>query len=112
MRDFSNLALATAITPTAAKNGKCDDFVPRVWKVAASGVLFERDRAFQNTNDGVDGGMWYYEGVGFTWFGRLEEVPDETGALEIDFSELPGSASANILKRLELPVRPGMTYAA
>jgi hypothetical protein len=58
------------------------------------------------------GGLWYCDAVGFTWFGRLREVPDETGGLEIDLSALPERESAGILAALHLPLHAGMSYDA
>jgi len=54
------------------------------------------------------GGLWYCDSIGFT-FGRLRDMPAETGALEIDFSELPESAWSSILASLRLPLHAGMT---
>jgi len=56
-------------------------------------------------------GRWWYEGIAFTWFGRLEETPDETGGLEILFEELPSRAAKRILYTIGLPVFPGMERA-
>jgi len=58
------------------------------------------------------GGFWYCDSIGFTWFGRLEDMPAETGGLEIDFSELPEGAWSSILASLRLPLHAGMTCDA
>lgn len=58
------------------------------------------------------GGFWYCDSIGFTWFGRLRDMPEETGGLEIDFSELPESAWSSILASLHLPLRVGMNCNA
>ncbi len=55
------------------------------------------------------GGYWVNEGVnGFTSFSRLEDTPEETGGLEIDFVELPASSARAILDAVRLPLRSGM----
>jgi hypothetical protein len=56
------------------------------------------------------GGLWYYDGVGFTWFGCLHDMPKETGGLEVDFAELPEREWLRILDSLHLPLRAGMTF--
>ena len=53
-------------------------------------------------------GLWRYEGVGFTWFGRLEHAPDDTAGLELAFDEIPGRAAERILYRVGIPVFPGI----
>ena len=53
-------------------------------------------------------GQWLHEGVGFTWFGRLVERPDETAGLELLFKELDGASIDRVLQFLQLPLRPGM----
>ena len=57
-------------------------------------------------------GLWFCDAVGFTWFGRLRELPDETGALEIDLSALTARQSASILAALQLPLHAGMSGKA
>jgi len=54
-------------------------------------------------------GLWWYEGVGFTWFGRLETAPTDTAGIEISFDEIPLRAAKRILYTIGLPVYPGMT---
>jgi hypothetical protein len=56
------------------------------------------------------GGMWISEGIGFTSVCRLEKTPAETGGLEISFGELPDDVLTKVLKKLRLPVRPGMPF--
>ena len=56
------------------------------------------------------GGQWYCDGVGFTWFGRLHDMPKETGGLEVDLAELPERVWSRILESLHLPLRAGMTF--
>lgn len=53
-------------------------------------------------------GSWLHEGIGFTWFGRLETSPDITAGVELYFEELPRESLERILTALELPVSPGM----
>jgi hypothetical protein len=55
------------------------------------------------------GGWWYSDFVGFTWFGRLDDMPKETGGLEVSLSELPENVSSRILDTIHLPLRAGMT---
>jgi hypothetical protein len=55
------------------------------------------------------GGMWLNEGIGFTSFSRLAEMPDETGGLEISFSQLPAEANEKILRAIGLPLSAGMS---
>ncbi len=54
------------------------------------------------------GGMWLYEGIAFTWFGRLEEAPEITAGFELNFEELDGTSLQRILSAVELPVQSGM----
>ena len=54
------------------------------------------------------GGQWVYEGIGFTWFGRLEDQPEITQGVEIDFGEISPEAAARILDALGLPLYFGM----
>jgi hypothetical protein len=56
------------------------------------------------------GGLWYCDSVGFTWFGCLNDMPKETGGLEVDFGELPEHEWLRILNSLHLPLREGMTF--
>lgn len=58
------------------------------------------------------GGLWFCDAIGFTWFGRLREKPNETGAVEIDLSALTARQSASILAALRLPLRAGMSDKA
>jgi hypothetical protein len=53
-------------------------------------------------------GLWLYEGLGFTWFGRLETAPDATAGVELFFEELPRPVAKRILYRIGLPICPGM----
>jgi hypothetical protein len=55
---------------------------------------------------------WWYEGVGFTWFGRLEAAPDETVALELNLEELPSQMAALITGAIGLRLTQGMTLNA
>lgn len=55
-------------------------------------------------------GEWYCDAIGFTWFGRLNSSPNETGCLELDLSDLPQSESAAVLASLRLPLASGMNY--
>ena len=54
------------------------------------------------------GGVWLYEGIAFTWFGRLEDTPDVTAGFELNFEELDGKSLHRILNAVALPVRSGM----
>jgi hypothetical protein len=56
-------------------------------------------------------GTWWYEGIGFTWFGRLETKPQSTAGLEIYFEELSAASAKRLLKAAGLPVFPGMRLA-
>jgi len=56
-------------------------------------------------------GSWWYEGIGYTWFGRLESKPRSTAGLEIYFEELSASLAKKILRAAGLPVSPGMRLA-
>jgi hypothetical protein len=53
-------------------------------------------------------GNWWYEGIGFTWFGRLEATPRATAGLEVNFEELSAASARGLLKAAGLPVSPGM----
>jgi hypothetical protein len=55
-------------------------------------------------------GLWLHEGVGFTWFGRWMERPDETAGLELLFEELNWASIDRILQVLQLPLLPGMRF--
>jgi hypothetical protein len=57
---------------------------------------------------GKRNGLWWYEGIAFTWFGRLEETPNQTGGLEISFDELPAPVTERILSTLGVPISAGM----
>src|SRR3981189_3175891 len=54
------------------------------------------------------GHSWWYEGIGFTWFGRLEHAPDRTVAFELFFEELSKDQSASLTAALGFRVAPGM----
>jgi hypothetical protein len=57
------------------------------------------------------GGLWFGEGISSsTYFARLKDTPDETGGLEIDFTELPESSAQSILDTINLPLKSGMTF--
>ena len=58
------------------------------------------------------GGEWYCDAIGFTWFGCLDEMPNETGCLEIDLADLPRNESEAILAAIRLPVSAGMNLEA
>lgn len=58
------------------------------------------------------GGDWYCDAIGFTWFGRLNRSPDETGCLELNFSEVSSRESENILSAIQLPLSAGMSLEA
>jgi hypothetical protein len=54
-------------------------------------------------------GYWINEGAyGFTSFSREEDTTDETGGLEMDFSELPKDSAQRLLDAIRLPLRAGM----
>src|ERR1044071_3940898 len=53
------------------------------------------------------GGIWVNEGIGFTSMSRYEDTPNETGGLEVDFSELPQDAARAIFAAIHLPLRRG-----
>lgn len=55
------------------------------------------------------GSQWYCQSVGFTWFGCLHDMPNETGGLEVDFGELPESVWRRIFETIHLPLSAGMT---
>ena len=54
------------------------------------------------------GHSWWYEGIGFTWFGRLEREPLKTAAFELSLSELSVEQLASLARALALPIRHGM----
>ncbi|MGE0582986.1 MAG: hypothetical protein AB7P31_12750 [Steroidobacteraceae bacterium] len=54
------------------------------------------------------GGTWRYEGIGFTWFGQLEDNPEGTGGIELYFEELSEVASSSILHAIGLPLAAGI----
>jgi len=56
-------------------------------------------------------GNWWYEGIGFTWFGRLEAKPKVTAGLEVSFEELSVASARKILKAAGLHVSAGMRLA-
>lgn len=58
------------------------------------------------------GGLWHCDAIGFTWFGRLNDMSEETGALEVHFPGLSESDWMNILASISLPLRAGMTFEA
>lgn len=55
------------------------------------------------------GSCWYNEGIGFTSFSRHISMPDQTGGLEISFSELSAERSQRLLSAIGLPLLPGMS---
>jgi hypothetical protein len=55
--------------------------------------------------------LWHNEGIGFTSFSRHVSRPNETGGLEIAFSELPDECIERLLVAIGLPLRPGMSAA-
>ena len=65
-------------------------------------------------HDGWDwmGQEWWYEGVGFTWFGRLEAAPNETVALELNLEELSNQKAELITGAIGLRLTQGMTLNA
>ncbi len=54
------------------------------------------------------GSCWHNEGIGFTSFSRHVSTPDQTGGLEIAFTELSDNISQRLLNTIGLPLRPGM----
>lgn len=64
--------------------------------------IFERE--------GVEwlGGYWIGESVRGADFARWEEIPNETGGMDLDFSLLPDPTMRAILETIQLPLRPGM----
>src|SRR5262245_2159450 len=56
------------------------------------------------------GGFRINEGIGFTSMCRHEDTPEETGGLEVHFSELPESAVSAIFDAIQLPLRRGMSF--
>ena len=55
---------------------------------------------------------WWYEGCGFTWFGRLEAEPKSTVAFELYFQEMDPQQQRGLLRSLDLNLEPGSTLAA
>ena len=58
------------------------------------------------------GGVWYCDAIGFTWFGCLEDMPNQTGCMEVHLSDLPQPESQAILKAIGLPLTAGMQLEA
>jgi len=58
------------------------------------------------------GSHWYSDGIGFTWFGRLHDMPQETGGLEVALLDIPEPVWSRIFASLHLPLRAGMTLDA
>ena len=54
-------------------------------------------------------GYWYCDGIGFTWFGCLDGMKDETGCMEIHLAELPQSEATAILTAVGLPLTRGLS---
>src|SRR5262245_55435204 len=52
--------------------------------------------------------IWVGDALGFSEWLRLEDSPDATRSLAIDFTEFPRKASDKALATIGLPVRPGM----
>jgi hypothetical protein len=55
------------------------------------------------------GSVWHNEGIGFTSFSRHASTPDETGGLELSFSELPPDCIHRVLTTVGIPLRRGMS---
>ena len=55
------------------------------------------------------GGVWRYEGIGFTWFGQLEGTSEGTGGIELYFEELGEGAASKILRAIGLPLAAGLS---
>jgi len=55
------------------------------------------------------GNDWWYEGLGFTWFGRLGRDPAKTAAVELSLPELSVSQLAVLSTALAFPVKHGMS---
>lgn len=71
-------------------------------------LLHGDDRLVEHDGFSWMGGQWIYEGVGFTWFGRLEDQPEITQGVEIAFDEISPDIAARILGALGLPLCSGM----
>lgn len=56
------------------------------------------------------GGVWISESLGITGFRRLEATPKEMGGLEVIFEEISQEAALAILKTIQLPLTPRMTF--
>jgi hypothetical protein len=57
-------------------------------------------------------GAWYCDAIGFSWFGCLEDMPDQTGCMEVDLLDLPQHESQAILSAIGLPLTAGMRLEA
>lgn len=57
------------------------------------------------------GHQWVGEALGFSEWLRLRDDPEVLRSLAIDLAEFPAEAAAAVLKKLQLPVRRGMTAA-
>lgn len=71
-------------------------------------LLHGDDRLVEHDGFSWMGGQWVYEGIGFTWFGRLEDQPELTQGVEIAFDEISPEVAARILDALGLPLYFGM----
>jgi hypothetical protein len=71
-------------------------------------LLHEDDRLVEHDGFSWMRGQWIYEGIGFTWFGRLEDQPEITQGVEIAFDEISPEIATRILGALGLPLCPGM----
>jgi hypothetical protein len=58
-----------------------------------------------------EGSFWFNESIGFTSFSRHVTTPDETGGLELSFSEMPAEFNQRLLSVIGLPVRRGMSHS-
>ena len=58
------------------------------------------------------GGTWLGEGLGFTDFLCLEDMPSELGCISLDLSSLPDEVSHAILDTVGLPLRRSMQSIA
>jgi hypothetical protein len=54
------------------------------------------------------GQLWVGEALGFSEWLRLEYEPDALRSLAIDFPEFPEQAAIDVLRTIDLQVRPGM----
>lgn len=71
-------------------------------------LLCGDDRLVEHGGFSWMGGQWIYEGVGFTWFGRLEDQPEITQGAEIAFDEISPEMAAQVLGALGLSLYSGM----